>query len=675
MSRPSKFFFSLIILFSFLFKPLVAQESNKYSEVIDDINEYISGNEYMEALPLLLNLMSTGQQNENLYYKLGLCYLHSSRSSSLAINCFEKAAKNVKADYNENNPAEKCAPVKTLLYLGDTYRMNNHLDNAERAYKRFLAIVRNNPQARGLAEKRINECHIAKLFALKPIEVKFEKVGPAVNNGNPNYNGCLSGDGKTMVFTRKLKFYDGVFYCKKTFNGWTETENITNQLGSDGDFWPSGLSPDGKRLLLISYDKSKGFDLFESRLKDGKWTKVKKLNNNVNTSFNEIDGVYAPDGKSILFASNRNSGQGGYDIYSCTIDQLGNCGQVVNLGNIINTEWDEISPTFAQDGKMLIFSSQRKPGMGGFDYFYSLKDSTGKWSKVYNVGYPINTLADDIGLSTVLKNKEGVMAKYDATGNTDKCIYTVKYGAFSQFSLVPISGSINVKNAKVSYKGASLYFIDEATKDTVGTVEEPDSGRYNLDMYPGNFKLLLVKNQIQVMSQAFSIPVDKVSNSSEYQLVSNISVEPGNPLLVESSGMQDTLIIPDIYFAPNQAEISVADQVKLNKLIEKLKNHTITGIELIGYSDSTGNEIHNKKLSELRAVSVQKVFEKHGIPEKFISSMGAGATNFVAKNINANGTDNPEGRTFNRRVEIYITSVERNLMLVKPVAVPLRLKP
>jgi outer membrane protein OmpA-like peptidoglycan-associated protein/tetratricopeptide (TPR) repeat protein len=668
-------YFILIVLLFIVVKPATAQENNtKYLEVLDDINEYISANEYIDALPLLLNLIASGQQSENIYYKLGLCYLHSARSSSLAINCFERAAKNVKANYDDMNPTEKYAPFKTLLYLGDTYRLNNHLDNAERAYKRYLAVARNDLKSRKLAEKRINECHIAKLFALKPIEVKFEKLASIINNGTVNYNPCLSGDGKTMVFTRKLKFYDGIYCCKKYLNGWTETENITNQVGSDGDFWPSGLSFDGKRLLLISYDKSKGFDLFESKFQDGKWTKVKKLNNNVNTPYNEIDGVYAPDGKSIYFASNRKTGRGGYDIYSSTIDHVGNCGQAVNLGNIINTESDEISPTFTDNGRTLIFSSQRSPGMGGFDYFYALKDSSGHWKKVYNVGYPLNSLADDMGLSTSSKG-EGIVAKYDPTSNVDKCIYSVKFGSFSQFSLVPISGEIKSKNSDISFKGTRLYFIDEATRDTVGTVEEPDSGKYNLDMYPGDFKLLLVKNEVQLMSQAFAIPVDKVSSSIEYQLVSNLSEEASNQLVSEGSGSQDTLIVPDIYFSYNQSEISEKDRISLEKLISKLKNHKITGIELIGYSDSTGREIYNRKLSEQRATSVQKIFEKHGFPERLISSMGAGATNFIAKNVNPDGTDNPEGRTFNRRVEIYITSVERNLMLVKQVVVPPRLKP
>jgi outer membrane protein OmpA-like peptidoglycan-associated protein len=85
--------------------------------------------------------------------------------------------------------------------------------------------------------------------------------------------------------------------------------------------------------------------------------------------------------------------------------------------------------------------------------------------------------------------------------------------------------------------------------------------------------------------------------------------------------------------------------------------------------------MYNRKLSELRANSVQRIFEKNGISGNLISSTGAGATNFIAKNMNADGSDNPEGRTFNRRVEIYVTSVERNLMLVKQVLVPLHLKP
>jgi outer membrane protein OmpA-like peptidoglycan-associated protein len=321
-----------------------------------------------------------------------------------------------------------------------------------------------------------------------------------------------------------------------------------------------------------------------------------------------------------------------------------------------------MSPTFTEDGKVLIFSSQRKPSMGGFDYFYATKDLAGKWQKVYNVGYPFNTLVDDIGFSSMLHMNDGVFAKYDPNGNADKSIYWVKLSNFSKFNLIPISGEIRTKG-DMSFKGTNLYFVDENTKDTVGTIEEPEGGKYNIDMYPGNFKLLLVKNQVPLLSQSFFIPTDSAmaTKGSDFQLVSDLvapekqSAKPGT----------DTLFISDVFFEFNKSEISLQALAEISKMVASIKKHKIVGIEFIGYTDSVGTDMYNMRLSELRAEKVQKIFHEQGIPNKFLSSMGVGAARFLAKNRNSDGTDNTDGRAYNRRVEIYITSMEKNLVIVK----------
>jgi N-glycosylase/DNA lyase len=113
----------------------------------------------------------------------------------------------MKANCNETDPYEKCAPLRSLLYLGDAYKLNNRLREAENTYKKYLLLVKDNRYEQRVAEKRIAECHMARLLTLKPIEVQFEKLNGTINYGIANYNACISGDGKTMVFTRKMKFY------------------------------------------------------------------------------------------------------------------------------------------------------------------------------------------------------------------------------------------------------------------------------------------------------------------------------------------------------------------------------------------------------------------------------------------------------------------------------------
>ncbi len=140
----------------------------------------------------------------------------------------------------------------------------------------------------------------------------------------------ISADGKSFAYMVSLKFYDAVMFSKLVNGKWTAPVNITPELQSDGDFYISCLSADGK-LLFLSKDDHVNSDIYMSKYNGENWSKTVKLNKNINTKYWESHGFISQDGNQLIFASDRPGGFGGLDLYvSRKIN--GDWGPAVNLG-------------------------------------------------------------------------------------------------------------------------------------------------------------------------------------------------------------------------------------------------------------------------------------------------------------------------------------------------------
>lgn len=658
----------LLLTFIFLRFTLFSQTYNeKYSEAIEEANEYLAVNEVADALPILKKLESDGYSNANLSYKIGQCYVNSIFDKSKAINYLQKASQNSTPDYDSKNPLETKAPLRSFLLLGDAYRLNNRLKDAVNTYKHYKSLVHNDNQETALVDKRIFESQMAQLFMKRPAQVQFEKLSPVINTGLSNFNVCISGDGKTMVFNRKMKFYDAVFYSTRANGDWSEPEEITVNLGSDGDFCPTGLSSDGKRMLLTSYNQVTGYDVYESVFRDGKWRKIKLLKGSINSTFYDVDAIYGPDDKEIYFSSNRSGGIGGFDLYKVSVDAEGNTGQAANLGEVINSGWDEKSPSLTDDGNLLLFSSQRTPGMGGFDYFYSRKAENGTWGQVYNAGYPLSSVGDDLGLHTSALKSSSVTSKHDQGSSAEEDIFKVGLDNLSKFRMVPLNGEVRVSQG-AGFKGLNLYFIDETINDTVGLVQNPEGGKYNIELYPGNFKLVMSKDSAGTISQPFTILGDE--QKSSVQLVSDFQTKTPEQVKAVIPVSKDTLWVADVLFEFNVYTLTQPEKEKIVRLAESLKKYTISGVELLGYSDCLGKDDYNLELSARRANNVLNLLVVNGLPKNILVSKGMGRTVNFAKCTNADGSDNPEGRALNRRVVIRVSVSGDNVVVQKKEGKP-----
>lgn len=403
----------------FLILRVNAQENKDLQDSFLEAEYFLMNGDYSDALTYYLPLYDKLPDNSNLAYRIGVCYLNIPSKKNLSVDYLLNASKNMSAKRKEGSITQITSPYDALYELGKAYRVNFKFDQAKEAFTKYQAtLLPDDRENLDFIRHEIEVCDMAKTFIDNPISYTEENMGEIFNDEKAQLYPLISADGKSFAFMSTLKFYNAVMYSKLTGGKWSGPVNITEDLQTDGDFYISCLSSDGK-LLFLSKDDNINSDIYVSSLENGSWTKIKKLNKNIDTKYWESHGFISNDGNILVFASDRPGGFGGLDLYlSHKIN--GDWGPAVNLGPEINTQFNEDRPFLINNGKTIFFSSQGHDNMGGYDIFRSDMQPNGLWSKPKNLGYPLNTPDDDIFFMPAADGKSGYYSRFKETGGYGK---------------------------------------------------------------------------------------------------------------------------------------------------------------------------------------------------------------------------------------------------------------
>jgi tetratricopeptide (TPR) repeat protein len=403
---------SLIIL---VIPSICIINSQTQDEIIEYFNEgeyFFSRKDFNEAAYYYSKVLIKYPDNANYNFKLGECYLNIPGSEALAIPFFEKSIlKTVaKNKYRKKNFYETNAPLHAYFYLGNAYRICNQLDDALKAYYTFINL----PFYYGnynvnIVENEIKACERAKIIQDNPLDVIEQALDTLINTTAEEIHPVVAGNEQSIVFVRKLKFYDAIFLSIKKGDNWSKPVNLSPLVGSDGDMYPTCLSAYGTELYLVK-DNNGNKDIYVSYYRDSSWSKAEKLNNKVNSRFDETSACISSDGRKLYFVSSRKRGQGGTDIYVSQKNNDNQWGRARNLGDEINTIFDEESPCLTNSDKTLYFSSKGHYSMGGYDIFYS-NYTEKRWSEPVNIGFPINNTNDNVGFIPLAGGRIGYLSK------------------------------------------------------------------------------------------------------------------------------------------------------------------------------------------------------------------------------------------------------------------------
>ena len=408
--------------------------------------DFLEANQLMEeklwnqSLDVWKKLYTEQPENANVNYKLGYCYLQTANEKLKSLKYLEFAAyQDFNSKYDPYDPAETQAPVEAIYYLGNAYHLNYQMDKAITEYNRLLENINKKHRLHPLAMRQIQMCENAKYQVDNEQNYVISNVGQVINKATNDYSPVLTIDESAMFFTSRRMRTDStnqfivsddtgehredIYVAYKDVQGnWMDPELLN--INTDNHAASISTSPDGQELYIY-YDEDGDGQLWKSVLVGETWQEPEMLGSDINTDAWETHVTVSSDGNTLYFTSNRDGGQGGRDIYRCVKLPNGDWSKSLNIGEKINTEWEEDSPFLSPDGKTLYFSSQGHNSMGGFDIFYSSLGEDGEWSTPENIGYPVNTVDDDVFFVPTANGKRAYYASRKEDGFGLKDIYVI----------------------------------------------------------------------------------------------------------------------------------------------------------------------------------------------------------------------------------------------------------
>ena len=468
-------------------------------------------------------------------------------------------------------------------------------------------------------------------------------LGDNVNSPKSEYYPSITIDDSILVFTRRGEgIQEDFIESRLTPNGYSKAEIIKGDINIEPSKGAINISQDGAWLLFAGNFPGKGFgnfDLYISFDTPTGWSEPVNLGNNINTEFWESSPSLSPDKNALYFSSSRPGGYGGKDLY-VSYRVNGKWQPAINMGPEINTVGDELAPFIHADNQTLYYMSNGLPGYGGYDNYIMRRTGDKSWSKPENLGYPVNTIADD-GYLFVASN--GITAYYssdraDTRGNLDLYKFTVK-PEMRPIKTLYVKGYVT--DAKTS-KGlpCSVELSVDSSQQVLSNVQTDETGYYFITLPVNkNYTFTVNRKGYLFYSDVFNL-ADKPSDSVYEK---NISLQP-----VE---LNATVRLKNIQFASRSVELEPVSLIELNKLLLLMNDNPSIKIRINGYTDDVGSDADNLKLSETRARAVVDYLVKNGIDAKRLTSEGFGETKPIADN------STETGRGLNRRTEFIVTGL------------------
>lgn len=691
---------SILLLIVVSFNNINAQDSEKLSkkeakvmEEQADLN-YEEKN-YLDALDQFTQLYN--YKPDDLYYKLmmGICLTYDPIQKGKSIEVIEQV-KLINPEYNLVN-----------FYLGRAYAVNYEFDKATGFFNSFLSRATNEDEDQKLLSvQMIENCRNAKeILADTIIENVVENISTIVNSEYSEYVPVISADETVMIYTYRGiksvgaddvksavgsdKYNEDVFITYKKDGEWTEPKSIGENINTKEHDAAIALSVDGQTLFIYKTDG--GGDIYVSYLSGEDWSRPRAVKGEVNKKDSwEGSCSLSADGKTLYFASNRNGGLGGRDIYKAELLEDDSWGNIQNLGENINTVYNDDAPFIHPDNQTLYFSSEGHTSVGGYDVFSSTKDENGVFGTPMNLGYPINTIDDNRYFVLAANGETGYYSADGRSSAGGQDIYKIKTGKIGKPVMALLKGVVYFDDVPTE---AKLIMYKTSESDIEGSFNSnSETGKYTMALNVGTHK---VKVQLEtgeilvdsvsldkiegyvVLEKDFKFYSDKdaiVQNDRTLEEILNteLGIKPVDTIVKETLDEGKVFALNGIEYDFDKSTLRPVSKKELNNLVAILKENKDIKIEISSHTDASRNvamatsilkrkgldyskaahdemsKKYNNSLSQRRANSVVNYLINKGIPKARLVAKGYGEENPVATN------DTDEGRQKNRRTEFKV---------------------
>ncbi|WP_306640595.1 hypothetical protein [Sanyastnella coralliicola] len=351
-----------------------------------------------------------------------------------------------------------------------------------------------------------------------PVDVSINNLGPKVNTEAKEYVPLVTPDNRQLYFTSRRgdstarlkdpngEYFEDIYQSTTGPQGWAEAVNLGQPINSETHDATVSITADGKTMILYRTNRNlTGGDLYITNLKNGKWTDPKKLPNQINSDYQEASATLSPDKRMLIFSSNRPGGYGGKDLYRVKMLPNGEWSLPRNLGPSINTPYDEDAPHLDVDGLTLYFASQGHSTIGGYDLFRVEMMEGETWSVPENLGFPANTVDDDIFLSLDAGGRRGYFSSARPGGFGEQDLYSIDFIYRQQQTLVIQSEVRSINGLPLS---AVITVIDEKTREVQGIYRSnANTGKFILVINPlTSYKVVVESQEYETVSDELFFP-------------------------------------------------------------------------------------------------------------------------------------------------------------------------
>ncbi|PSK94132.1 OmpA family protein [Taibaiella chishuiensis] len=546
----------------------------------------------------------------------------------------------------------------------------------EQAITRFQKFITDNPKTfkklKKRAQREIDGCKMAMNSVNNPIPANVKNLGANVNTAYTELSPYPLGDTALLFATmksnnivevgkEKRSDYVSRFMVSHKFKRYEERDTfqwplpfLDGRFNDDKYHVGNGcFSPGGDRFYFTKCLENEKNEMtcriFCSTFEKEKWGNPVLLGEGINDDGSSSTQPYiAKVGKKevLFFSSNRVlQSRGGYDIWYSVYDpRQKTYRRPQNAGKQINTEGNEASPYYDNRVNKLYFASDGWVTMGGFD-IYSANGGPSRYTNLTNLGYPINTSADELYYihdpmgkpdAYVVSNRPGSIALKNPTCCDD--IWRIQYEP-----KIYAMGKVLDQKSQKPVAQTVVKMVDEA-----GNIKT-----YNSEN--GEFQFLTARGHNYVLT------ADKQNYTSTRATVSTEGIKRQDPddtvfvtIYVDSVFIDKDFLLKNILYDYDKATLRPEAAASLEELTTLMKDNPSLDVRIFSYTDSKGTEAYNKNLSQQRAESVVNYLVRNGIERSRLSAQGMGKDNPVAPNKTESGKDNPDGRQLNRRTTFRI---------------------
>jgi outer membrane protein OmpA-like peptidoglycan-associated protein/tetratricopeptide (TPR) repeat protein len=646
-----RFFFSLSIIF--LASCIFSQSGLKlkHAEIL------VAEGKYEKAIEKYLKLYKKDTADFEANLGLGILFEEYIFDEDAALPYLEAAWRLTKRD----------TQPELMFALGKCRLHNGKYERSVGLFESALKFVNEDADGKVLKhqiQKYIDNCRMGIDYNIKVQSKRFriKNLGQEINSHYADYAPVSDSLGSYLLFTTRRpenighgkdvfdhKYFEDIYYAEKSGGKYLSAVDLDgpNQIidgytnSPDHDAVVS-ITTDGKKLFVY---KENG--LYLSKTDVNGWGKPERLPASINVEGSyEPHATLSPDGKILVFSSNKPGGMGDLDLYMSRLQADGNWSDPENLGSNINTDEAEDGAFFSHDGTELYFASRGWSGYGGFDIFVAKFNGT-EFQKPSNLEPPINSPNDDIYISFDREKTTGYFSSSRKGGYGDMDIYQ-----FYEMDRAAWSGCANKSEKKrasnVLFKGPDTVFVNELALFDAGvstfrneypyhyywkvndSVMPLDStkfynyfrknGAYDVTLYVIVFSDSSVARENYCYTR--TIYVKERPKKAEVIIEPPIAKDETKMVITGTADVKniDTtqleifkISLDNIYFDVNKSDLRKDAITTLDKNINKLKVNKKIIIKITAHTDSRATRDYNLKLSQKRAQAVITYLGKKGI--------------------------------------------------------------